>query len=78
MAGGWRTGEAILATADHHFPMPSGSTALWDRRGATGDEAVRLVEKSVAELPDAALAEMGRHLPGSRRSEQAEGQAEAS
>lgn len=66
MAGGWRTGEAILATADHHFPMPSGATALWDRRGATGDEAVRLVEQAVARLPDPALAEMGRQLPGTR------------
>ena len=47
MSGGWRSGEAILATADHHFPLPAGRTELWDSRGRTSAEASRLIESSV-------------------------------
>ncbi|MFQ5529897.1 MAG: zinc dependent phospholipase C family protein [Gemmatimonadota bacterium] len=55
MAGGWRSGEAILATADHHFPLPAGRTELWDRRGGTSAEALRQIELSVDIAGDPAL-----------------------
>ncbi len=59
LAGGWRTAEALESTADHHFPLPTGGTDLWDRRGATSDEAARRVERvlaaSVSPLPSPVL-----------------------
>ncbi len=46
VAGGWQSPQTILATADHHFPLPAGPTDLWDRRGATSAEAARMLEQS--------------------------------
>jgi hypothetical protein len=48
MAGGWRTTEALAATADHHFPLPGGATALWDARGYTTGLAGEILEKALA------------------------------
>jgi hypothetical protein len=48
MAGGWKTVEAIETTAGHHFPLPAGGTPLWDRRGATSDEAAQRIERTLA------------------------------
>ena len=62
MAGGWRTGEAILSTADHHFPLPSGPTERWVRRGATGGEAWRQIERAVDAAPTPALDDIRRLL----------------
>ncbi len=47
MAGGWRTTEALDATADHHFPLPSGSSELWAARGQTTDLAGEVVEQAL-------------------------------
>lgn len=47
MAGGWRTGEAILATADHHFPLPAGPVKLWPDRGGTDEEAIAMIERAI-------------------------------
>ena len=41
-AGGWRGGEALESTADHHFPLPTGETPLWELRGGTPDVAKAL------------------------------------
>jgi hypothetical protein len=43
-AGGWRGGEALAATADHHFPLPAGETPLWELRGGTPDVSAPLLE----------------------------------
>ncbi len=48
MAGGWKTAEALERTAGHHFPLPAGDTPLWDRRGATADEAAERIERTLA------------------------------
>lgn len=48
MAGGWRTGRALQATADHHFPLPSGPTPLWEVRGATRNRATHMLERAMA------------------------------
>jgi hypothetical protein len=47
LAGGWQSTEAILATADHHFPLPSGATRLWEERGATSSEAIESVKRII-------------------------------
>lgn len=47
LAGGWQSTEAILATADHHFPLPSGATHLWEERGATSSEAIESVKRTI-------------------------------
>ncbi len=47
LAGGWQSPEAILATADHHFPMPAGSTRLWEERGASRSEATEVLERTL-------------------------------
>lgn len=49
MAGGWQSPEAILSTADHHFPLPSGPTRLWEERGAATSEAIDAVERAIRE-----------------------------
>jgi len=49
MAGGWKNDEALLATANHHFPLPSGETALWEQRGKTDQLAADVVERALAE-----------------------------
>ena len=46
VAGGWQSPEAILTTADHHFPLPTGRTELWDQRGATSAEAAQMIKHS--------------------------------
>ncbi len=43
-AGGWKGGEALEATADHHFPLPAGATPLWEDRGATPQVAAGLLD----------------------------------
>lgn len=62
MAGGWRTGEAILATADHHFPLPSGPVELWPRRGGTSEDAVAMIEQAVNADPGPGLEDVWRLL----------------
>jgi len=62
MAGGWRSGEAILATADHHFPLPAGRTELWDRRGATSAEASKMIADSMNTAGDPGLTEIAEWL----------------
>lgn len=62
MAGGWRTGEAILATADHHFPLPSGPVELWPRRGGTGEKAIGMIESAVRAAPTPGLEDVRRLL----------------
>jgi hypothetical protein len=47
MAGGWQSSEVILATADQHFPLPSGPTRLWEERGASSPEAIDSVERAI-------------------------------
>ncbi|MDT8435166.1 MAG: zinc dependent phospholipase C family protein [Gemmatimonadota bacterium] len=47
LAGGWRSAEAIEATADHHFALPIGATELWLQRGATATEAAAQVEREL-------------------------------
>ncbi len=44
MAGGWKTAEAVSATADHHFPLPTGATELWRTRGQTASLASEVLE----------------------------------
>ncbi|MFQ5889261.1 MAG: zinc dependent phospholipase C family protein [Gemmatimonadota bacterium] len=56
LAGGWRSGRALHATADHHFPLPTGSTELWDRRGETAGLATRLIEQAALAAPGTASA----------------------
>ncbi len=41
-AGGWRGGEALESTADHHFPLPTGETPQWKLRGGTPEIAKAL------------------------------------
>ena len=48
IAGGWRSMEAIDQTADHHFPLPHGSSVYWDVRGDTSTEAARRVEHALS------------------------------
>ncbi|MFQ5747305.1 MAG: zinc dependent phospholipase C family protein [Gemmatimonadota bacterium] len=48
MAGGWRTGRALQATADHHFALPTGPTPLWEARGGTRDAATHMLERAMA------------------------------
>ena len=48
IAGGWKSLEAIDQTADHHFPLPHGSSAYWDLRGDTSAEASRRVEHALS------------------------------
>ena len=62
MAGGWRTGEAIVSTADHHFPLPAGSTALWDRRGGTEGRAAELIEAALSAAPAPGVDDVRRLL----------------
>lgn len=62
MSGGWPSTEAILATADDHFPLPSGRTALWDRRGAISADSARMIERSVGKAGDPALASLASLL----------------
>ena len=47
LAGGWQSPDAIRSTADHHFPLPTGVTRLWEERGATTGEALEVVERAV-------------------------------
>jgi hypothetical protein len=47
MAGGWQSSEVILATADQHFPLPTGPTRLWEERGASSPEAIDSVERAI-------------------------------
>jgi len=49
MAGGWQTPEAILSTADQHFPLPSGPTHLWEERGGASRDAIDSVERAIRE-----------------------------
>ncbi|MGD8496019.1 MAG: zinc dependent phospholipase C family protein [Gemmatimonadales bacterium] len=62
MAGGWRTGEAILATADHHFPLPAGPTEHWGRRGETTEDALEAIERAVRAAPAPGLEHVRRLL----------------
>ena len=62
MAGGWRTGEAILSTADHHFPLPAGPTELWGERGETGEDALQMIEQAVEAAPSPGLEDVRRLL----------------
>ena len=48
IAGGWKSLEAIDQTADHHFPLPHGSSVFWDVRGDTSAEAARRVEQALS------------------------------
>lgn len=68
MAGGWRTGEALYATADHHFPLPDGRTDLWEKRGATTEEAVAMIEEAVRQRPDPTTESIGEQLRQAGRS----------
>lgn len=47
LAGGWQESDSIRATADRHFPLPSGATRLWEERGAANGEAVDSVEREI-------------------------------
>lgn len=62
MAGGWRTGEAILSTADHHFPLPSGPVELWPERGRTGEAAITMIDRAVSSAPAPGLEDVRRLL----------------
>lgn len=62
MAGGWRTGEAILATADHHFPLPAGPADLWGERGGTSERALGMIERAVRAAPAPGMEDMRRLL----------------
>ena len=57
MAGGWKNDAALLATANHHFPLPSGETALWERRGDTDEHAARVIERALTESANLGLSE---------------------
>lgn len=47
LAGGWQSPDAIRSTADHHFPLPTGVTRLWEERGGTTGAALEAVERSI-------------------------------
>jgi hypothetical protein len=49
LAGGVRTADTISEAAEHHFPLPSGDTPLWDDRGATAADAAGLLESALRE-----------------------------
>jgi len=55
VGGGWQSPEAILATADHHFPLPAGRTEWWDRRGATSADAAQMIERTGVVASDPVL-----------------------
>ena len=48
IAGGWKSLDAIDRTADHHFPLPHGSSVYWDQRGDTSADASRRVESALS------------------------------
>ena len=50
-AGGWRGGEALESTANHHFPLPTGETPLWELRGGTPEVAKALRSAQVSFEP---------------------------
>lgn len=54
LAGGWRSARALAATADHHFPLPTGPTELWLRRGQTTALATRVIEEATLRAPGVA------------------------
>lgn len=62
MSDGWRSGDAIIATADHHFPLPAGRTELWDQRGETSADAARMLERSVDMTDDPMLRSLTAYL----------------
>jgi len=58
LAEGWQSPEAILATADDHFPLPSGATLLWEEKGEANREAIDSVERAIREGGTAAPPEL--------------------
>ena len=58
LAGGWQSPEAILSTADQHFPLPAGATHPWEERGATSGDAIDSVERAISESGTTAPREM--------------------